>query len=170
MSPVLWSRKTMLLSSLLVYPAVLLGGYVLWGKSAIMFWVYAAVWLGVIVLGRYFVCRRCKYYGVDCPTFGYSYIACMFKKDESKPFSGRACHIDILVQMIVMFLPVLAWILGAFDIVVPKYDTADHILMGIYVTLIVLTLYVHSTAGCSRCDIAECRMSRASRELKSRAQ
>ena len=57
MSRVPWSRRTMLLNSLLFYPAVFLGGYVLWGKSAVMFWVYAAVWLGVIVLGRYFVCR-----------------------------------------------------------------------------------------------------------------
>ena len=41
----------MLLNSLLFYPAVFLGGYVLWSKSAVMLWVYAAVWLGVIVPG-----------------------------------------------------------------------------------------------------------------------
>ena len=160
----------MLLNSLLFYPAVFLGGYVLWGKSAAMFWVYAAVWLGVIVLGRYFVCRRCKYYGAACPTFGYSYLARMFKKDETKPFSGLACYIDILVQVLVMLLPVLAWILGGLHVVVPSYDTIDHVLTGVYVALAVLMLGVHSATGCARCDIAECRLSRAARDLKSKGQ
>ena len=170
MSWVQWSRQTMLLNSLLFYPAVFLGGYVLWGKSLAMFSVYAAVWLGVIVLGRYFVCRRCKYYGVDCPSFGYSYLARMFKKDESKGFSGLACHIDTLVQMVVMLLPVLAWIFGVLDIVVSRYGTIDHVLMGIYVALAVAMLGVHSTTGCNRCDIAECRLSKAAREPKGKAE
>ena len=159
----------MLLNSLLFYPAVFLGGYVLWSKSAAMFWVYAAVWLGVIVLGRYFVCRRCQYYGADCPTFGYSYMARIFKKDESKPFSGLACHIDVFVQMLVMLLPVLAWILGGLHVVVPRYDTIDHVLTGTYVALAVSMLGVYTATGCSRCDIAECRLSRAARDLKSKA-
>jgi hypothetical protein len=166
MSSVNWSRKTMLLNALLFWPTVFLGGYVLWGKSAAMFWVYAAVWLGIIVLGRYFVCRRCKYYGVNCPTFGYSYLARMFKKDESNPFSGRACHIDALLQMLVMLLPVLAWIFSAFDIVVSKYSTTDHVLSGVYLILGLLMLGAHSATGCSKCDIAECRMSKAAKERK----
>lgn len=168
MNRVIWPRKTMLLNALLFWPAVFLGGYVLWDKSAAMFWAYVAIWLGIIVLGRYFVCRRCKYYGVDCPTFGYSYLARMFKKDESKPFSGRACHIDALVQMLVMLLPILAWIFSACDIVVSEYGTVDHALTGEYVALGLLMLGAHSATGCSRCDIAECRMSRAARGIKSK--
>jgi hypothetical protein len=160
----------MLLNALLLYPTVFLGGYVLWDKSAVVFWVYVAVWLGVIVLGRYFVCRRCEYYGTDCPSFGYSYLARMFKKDKTRPFSGLACHIDALVQMLVMLLPVLAWILGALDIVFPKYETTDHILMGIYVTLTASMLAIHTATGCNRCDIAECLLSRAARDLKPKAQ
>jgi hypothetical protein len=107
---------------------------------------------------------------VACPSFGYSYMARIFKKDESKPFSGLACHIDAFVQMLVMLLPVLAWMLGAFDIAVAKYKTTDHIIMGIYVIVAVLMLSVHSVTGCNRCDIAECRLSRASRDLKHKAQ
>ncbi len=170
MSRVPWSRRTMLLNSLLFYSALFLGGYVLWGKSAVMFWVYAAVWLGVIVLGRYFVCRRCRYHGVDCPSFGYSYLARMFKKDESKRFSGLACHIDILVQVLVMLLPVLAWIFGGLHVVVPKYDTIDHVLTGTYVALALSMLGVHTATGCNRCDIAECRLSKAARESKGKTQ
>lgn len=166
MSRVKWWRQTMLLNSLLFYAAVLLGGYILCEKSTVIFWLYAAVWLGVIVLGRYFVCRRCKYYGVDCPSFGFSHLARMFKKDESRGFSGLACHIDILVQVLAMLLPVLAWIFSAFDIVVRRYDTTDHVLVGIYVALAFLMLSVHSATGCNRCDIAECRLSKATRELK----
>jgi hypothetical protein len=170
MNRVLWSRQTMLLNSLLFYPAVILGGYVLWEKSLVMFSVYAAVGLGVIVLGRHFVCRRCRYYGVDCPSFGYSYLARMFRKDETKPFSGLACHIDILVQVLVMLLPVLAWIFDGLHVVVPTYDTIDHVLTGTYVVLAVSMLGVHTTTGCNRCDIAECRLSKAARESKGKTQ
>ena len=166
MSRVMWSRQTMLLNALLFYPAVILGGYILWGKSAAMFWVFTGVWLGVIVLGRYFVCRRCKYYGMDCPTFGYSYLARMFKKDETEPFSGLACHIEILVQVLVMLLPVLAWIFGGLHIIVPRYDTIDHVLTGAYVALALSMLGVYTATGCNRCDIAECRLSKAAREPK----
>jgi hypothetical protein len=49
MGRVTWSRQTMLVNSLPFYPAVFLGGYALWGQSAVMFWVYAAVRLRVIV-------------------------------------------------------------------------------------------------------------------------
>jgi hypothetical protein len=170
MREVPWSRRTMLLNSLLFYPAVFLGGYVLWGKSVVMFSVYAAVWLGVIFLGRYLVCRRCKYYGADCPTFGYSHLARMYKKDETKPFSGLACHIEILVQVLVMLLPVLAWILGGLHVVVPRYETIDHVLTGTYVALAVSMLGVYTATGCNRCDIAECRLSKAARESKSKPQ
>ena len=166
----MWSRQTVLLNSLLFYPTVILGGYVLWEKSLVMFSVYAGVGLGVIVLGRYFVCRRCRYHGVDCPSFGYSYLARIFKKDESKGFSGLACHIDTLVQMVVMLLPVLAWIFGALDIVVSRYGNTDHLLMGIYVALAVSMLGVHTTTGCNRCDIAECRLSKAARESEGKTQ
>ena len=31
-------------------------------------------------------------------------------------------------------------------------------------------LGVHSATGCNRCDIAECRLSRAARDLKSKEQ
>jgi hypothetical protein len=165
MSQIVWPRKTMLLNSLLFYPMVFIGGYVLWGKSAAMFWVYAAVWFGVIVLGRYFVCRSCKYYGVDCPTFGYSYLARVFRRDASKPFNGRACDIDMLAQMLVMLLPILAWIFSAAGFVVSKYGTVDHALMGVYMVGF-LGLSVHSKNGCSKCDIAECRLSKAAKERK----
>ena len=168
MSSINWSRKTMLLNALLFWPTVFLGGYVLWGKSAAIFWVYVAVWLGVIVLGSYFVCRNCKYYGTDCPTFGYSYLARMFKKDESKPFSGRACHIHALVQMLVMLLPMLAWIFSLCDVVVSEYGKTDHILTGIYVALGILMMCVHNSTGCSKCDIVECRLSKAAKERRSK--
>ena len=160
----------MLLNSLLFYPAVFLGGYVLWGKSAVMFWVYAAVWLGVIVLGRYFVCRRCQYYGVACPSFGYSYLARIFKKDESKPFSGLACHIDAFVQMLVMLLPVLAWILGAFDIAVAEVRHHRSHPHGDICHSRRLDAGRTQRYRLRRCDIAECRLSRASRDLKHKAQ
>jgi hypothetical protein len=160
----------MLLNALLFWPMVFLGGYVLWGKSAVIFWIYTAVWLGILTLGRYFVCRRCKYYGTDCPTFGFSHIARIFRRDESKGFNGRACEIDALVQMLVMLLPILAWIFSAFDIVVSKYGTTDHIIMGVYVTLGLLMMAAHSANGCSKCDIVECRLSKAAKERKSKAQ
>ena len=169
MSSVNWSRKTMLLNALLFWPSVLLGGYVLWGKSAAMFWVYVAIWLGIIILGRYFACRSCKYYGVDCPTFGFSYIVRVFRKNESKGFTWRGCVIDMAANVVALLLPILAWIFSAFDIVVSDYGTVAHALMGVYVVLSLLIMAVHNATGCSRCDIAECRVSRAAKELKSKS-
>lgn len=43
MNRITWPRKTMLLNALLFWPAVFLGAYLLWGKSALMFGVYVAV-------------------------------------------------------------------------------------------------------------------------------
>jgi len=112
MNRVKWSRRTMLLNSLLFYFSDCarrirsvgeVDGNVLGVRSRLA---------GHNRPGRYFVCRRCKYYGVDCPSFAFSHLARMFKKDESRGFSGLACHIDILVQVLVMLLPVLAWILS----------------------------------------------------------
>lgn len=163
-----WSRGTMLLNSLLFYPAVIIGGYVLWDKSSPIFWAYIVIWLGILVLGRYYVCRRCKYYGRDCPTFGFSYLACMFRRDESQGFSGRACHIDIFFHMVGLFIPVLAWIMGAFNAVVSAYGTVDHALMGAYVVLVSLMMGVHSATGCNKCDIAGCRFSGAARESRAK--
>mgnify|MGYP001766750101 CR=1 FL=1 len=168
MSSVNWPRKTMLLNALLFWPAVFLGGYVLWGKSAAMFWTYFAIWIGIIVLGRYFVCRRCKYYGVDCPTFGFSHVVRVFRKDESKGFSWRGCVIDMGAHVLALLLPGLAWIFSAFDVVVSQYKTVDHALMGVYTVLALSMMAVHSVTGCSKCDIAECRVSKAAKELKSK--
>jgi len=140
----------------------------LWGKSSAIFWIYTAIWIGVFTLGRYFVCRRCKYYGTDCPTFGFSHIARIFRRDESKGFNGRGCEIDIVAHLLVMFLPFLAWIFGFFDIVVSKYSSTDHILTGVYVTLGLLMMCVHNATGCNKCDIAECRLSKAARDRKSK--
>ena len=168
MGSINWSRKTMLLNALLFWPTVFLGGYVLWGKSSAIFWIYTAIWIGIFTLGRYFVCRRCKYYGTDCPTFGFSHIARIFRRDESKGFNGRGCEIDIVAHLLVMLLPFLAWIFGFFDIVVSKYSSTDHILTGVYVTLGLLMMCVHNATGCNKCDIAECRMSKAARDRKSK--
>jgi hypothetical protein len=33
-----------------------------------------------------------------------------------------------------------------------------------------LMLFVHTATGCNRCDIAECRLSRAARDRKSKGQ
>jgi hypothetical protein len=164
-----WPRKTMMLNALIFWPMVFLGGYVLWGKSAAMFWVYVAVWVGIFILGRYFVCRRCKYYGTDCPTFGFSHIVRVFRRDQTKGFNGRGCEIDIAAHLIAMLLPILAWIFSAFDIVVSEYGTVDHTLMGVYLVLVILMMAAHSANGCSKCDIAECRLSKAAKESRQKS-
>jgi len=168
MNSVQWSRKVMLLNSLLFYPAIVIGGYALWYKSLTIFAVYVALWIVVLTAGRYLVCRRCKYYGKDCPTFGFSYIARIFRRDESKGFSGRACHIDIAAIGITLFLPTLTWILSAFNIVT-SYSNTDHAIMGVYQVLALLMLGVHSATGCNRCDIAECSFSKAAKEGRTKA-
>lgn len=158
-----WPRRTMILNSLLLYSTTLLGGYVLWWSSSLTFWLYLSLWIGVLTVGRYFVCRRCSNYGKVCPSFGFSYIVRIFPKDKTGVFSWPACAVDILAISLLLLLPIIVWILSLFEIVT-SYITLYHVLMAIYVLLVFLVLGAHSVTGCSRCNIAECRLSKAAKE------
>ena len=80
-----WPRSVMLLNIALGLASLLLGGYILWQTSPPFFWPYLAVWIGVLTVGRYFVCRSCPYYGQDCPTYGWGHLArLMYRRDETR--------------------------------------------------------------------------------------
>lgn len=153
----------MVLNSLLLYSTAIIGSYVLWENSSVVFWLYVSLWVGVLTLGRYFVCRRCSYYGKNCPSFGFSYIVRIFPKDRTGAFSWPACVVDISAISLILLLPMIVWILSSFDMV-PSYSTINHALMGIYVVLSFLMLGVHNITGCNKCDITECRLSKAAKE------
>jgi hypothetical protein len=160
-----WSRRTVVLNSLLLYSTALLGAYVLWENSSVVFWLYVSFWVGVLTVGRYFVCRRCSYYGKDCPSFGFSYIVRIFPKDRTGTFSWPACALDISAITLILIMPIIVWILSVFEIV-PNYSIINHALMGLYVALTLAMLGFHSVTGCNKCDIAECRLSKAAKERK----
>ena len=69
-----WPRSVMVLNIALGLASLLLGGYILWQTSLPFFWLYLGVWVGVLTVGRYFVCRSCPYYGQDCPTYGWGHL------------------------------------------------------------------------------------------------
>ena len=165
MSYPIWSRKVMFLNSALLYLLVLLGGCILFVKSLPTFWVYLFIWISILTMGRYYVCRPCPYYGQDCPSFGFGHLARIFPKDDKSAFSARACIIDIIAIGVSLSLPVVVWVLS----LVGKsavFDAMWHVLMGVYIVWTVAMVTVHEITGCRKCEIAECPTSRAAKERK----
>ena len=163
-----WPRRVMLLNLALSIPALFLGGYILWQTTQLFFWLYVAVWAGILTVGRYFVCRACPYYGQDCPTYGWGHLArLMFRRDETRGFNGPAAIIDFSTIVVAALLPVVAWVIG-FSGKVADFGTTEHILVGILLGLVAAGFVVHQGTGCSKCELEECPFSRAAQEKKRR--
>jgi hypothetical protein len=160
-----WSRKVMLLNISLMLPLVLLGGYILWQTTHLIFWLYLSIWLGILTVGRYYICHRCPYYGQDCPTYGWGHLARVFPKDDTRGFNTRGAMIDYAIIVTSLLLPVVAWLLSFFD-VVADFGTVEHVLIGIYLVLAIAVALVHDVTGCGKCELEECPMSKAAKEKK----
>jgi hypothetical protein len=160
-----WSRKVMLVNSALLYPVVLLGGALLYVNAMPIFWLYLFIWIAILTIGRYYVCRPCLYYGQDCPSFGFGHVARMFTKDGNNRFSARACIIDIIAIGVLLLLPVGVWVLSLFGMA-SVFGPLSQILMGVYVMGAVAMMTVHEMTGCRKCEIVECPTSRAAKERK----
>lgn len=159
-----WPRKSMLLTAPFMYATIPLGGYLLWDKSLIMFGIYVATWIGILTIGRHFVCRPCPHYGKDCPT-GFGHVVRIFPKDTTRKFSGRACIIDVLIIEAALLTPVVIWILSFFN-TIDDFSTAEHVLMGVYLALFLGFSTAHEVNGCSKCEQENCPASRVSRERR----
>ena len=162
-----WPRKAMLLTAPFMYAAMILGGYLLWDKSLVMFIVYAVIWIGILTIGRYFVCRPCPHYGNDCPT-GFGHIVRMFPKDTTREFSGSACITDVMAIEVAFLIPLIIWILS-FVGNIDDFSTAENVLMAIYLALFFGFSAFHEVDGCSKCQIENCPVSGVSRERKKNA-
>lgn len=161
-----WPRRAMLLNLALWLASVVLGSYILWQTTLLFFCLYLAVLIGILTVGRYFVCRTCPYYGQDCPTYGWGHLArLMFRRDETRGFNSRAAVIDFAAILAAALLPVIAWAIG-FSGKVADFGTTEHILMGIYLLLVISAFLVHQTTGCSKCELEECPFSKAAQEKK----
>ena len=156
-----WPRSAMLLNIALGLASSLLGGYILWRTSVPLFWPYLGVWIGVLTVGRYFVCRSCPYYGQDCPTYGWGHLTrLMYRRDETRGFNGRAATIEFGVIFVTNLLPVIAWAVS-FSGQIAEFGRTEHILTGAYLALAVAGLMVHQRTGCTRCELEECPFSGA---------
>jgi len=161
-----WPRRVMLLNLALWLSSVVLGSYILWQTTLLFFCLYLAVLIGILTVGRYFVCRTCPYYGQDCPTYGWGHLArFVFRRDETRGFNNRAAVIDFAAILAGALLPVIAWAIG-FSGKVADFGTTEHILMGIYLLLVISAFLVHQTTGCSKCELEECPFSKAAQEKK----
>ncbi|MGQ9571728.1 MAG: hypothetical protein ACUVV3_00850 [Dehalococcoidia bacterium] len=161
-----WPRSAMLLNLALWFPLVILAGYVLWQTTLLFFSLYVALLVGILTLGRYFVCRTCPYYGQDCPTYGWGHLArLMFRRDETRGFNGRAAVIDFSAIVATGLLPVIVWLIG-FSGNLVDFGTVEHILMGVYLVLLITAFVVHEATGCGKCELEECPFSKAAREKR----
>ena len=154
-----YSHRTMYLNIVLFYPTLFLGGYLLQGKSMVLFLVYSIMLVLTILTGRYVICRACHYYGKACPSFGFSYLARIFPKDETGNFNGRAALIETRIITGCLLLPVLSLVLSWFGMV-EKYSFLEYNLMVIYVALLISVDVVHRVTGCNKCEIKDCPLSK----------
>ena len=159
-----WPRKSMLLTAPFMYATIPLGGYLLWYKSLVIFGIYIATWIGILIIGRHLVCRACPHYGEDCPT-GFGHIVRMFPKETTKEFSGFACIADVLVIEAAFIIPVVIWILSFFN-TIDDFSTLEHVLMGLYLALFFGFSAAHTVNGCNKCQLENCPASGVSRERK----
>lgn len=156
-----WPRSLMLLNIALGLASLLLGGYILWQTSPPFFWLYLGVWVGVLTVGRYFVCRSCPYYGQDCPTYGWGHLTrLMYRRDDVRGFNSRAATIEFGVILVTDLLPVIAWA-TSFSGQVAEFGRNEHILTACYLALAVAGLLVHQRTGCAKCELEECPFSGA---------
>ncbi|UCH86069.1 MAG: hypothetical protein JSU97_05875 [Dehalococcoidia bacterium] len=163
-----WPRRVMLLNLALFIPALFLGGYILWQTTQLFFWLYIVVWVGILTVGRYFVCRTCPYYGQDCPTYGWGHLTrLMFRRDETRGFNVAAGVIEFATTIVATLLPVIAWVIG-FSGKVADFGTTEHILVGILLGLVAAGFVVHQGTGCSKCELEECPFSKAAQEKRRR--
>jgi hypothetical protein len=159
----------MLLNIALGLASLLLGAYILWQTSRPFFWLYLGVWIAILTVGRYFVCRTCPYYGQDCPTYGWGHLArLMYQRDEKGRFNSRAATIEFGVIFATDLLPIIAWAIG-FSGQVAEFGTTEHILTGGYLALALTGLMVHQRTGCARCELEECPFSGAAQKKRRRA-
>ena len=156
------SLKTMVLNSVLFWPSLILGGYLLWVKSTPLFLVYSIILIATIITHRYIICRSCFYYGKPCPSFGFSYLAQLFPKADDKPFNGKAAVIETGILIVCWLLPVLLLILSWTD-TIDSYSLLEYVLTGIYVTLLLVVSGFHLITGCSKCEIRECPINKVSK-------
>lgn len=145
-----------------------LGACILFVKSLALFIPYVVLWAGIMTVNRYFICCACRYYGDDCPTFGWSYLAPVFPRRADARFNARAAMAEAAETIIIVCLPLLAWVLSAFR-VVGAYTMAEHLIVSVYGVLAVAALVVHQTTGCGHCDVAECPWSKAHKNRKAMA-
>ena len=156
-----WPRRVMLLNIALGLASLLLGGYILWQTSLPFFWLYVGVWIGILTVGRYFVCRSCPYYGQDCPTYGWGHLTrAMYRRDETRGFNSRAATIEFGVIFVADLLPVIAWGIS-FSGQIAEFGRTEHMLTGGYLALAVAGLLVHQRTGCARCELKGCPFSGA---------
>ena len=161
-----WPRRVMLLNIALGLAALLLGGYILWQTSRLFFWLCLGIWITILTVGRYFVCRTCPYYGQDCPTYGWGHLArLMYRRDETRGFNSRAAAIEFGVLLVAALLPVIAWAIS-FSGQIAEFGRTEHILMGGYLALALAGLLVHERAGCARCELEECPFSGAAQKKR----
>lgn len=157
MAPNTFSYRIMLLNMALFYPALILGGYLLWGKSMPLFILYAAGLAATLMIGRYVVCRPCPYYGKPCPSFGFSYLAKIFPKARDRSFNGTAAAAETRIITLFLLMPIVPMALSWFGLA-EAYMVYEYILMFVYVSLVFATDVVHKETGCNKCPVEACPM------------
>ncbi|UCG90679.1 MAG: hypothetical protein JSU57_02820 [Candidatus Heimdallarchaeota archaeon] len=154
----LWTTKTMVINTSLFVLSILISISILAQKSIEGLIIFLVCIFVIIIPFRWVVCRNCKYYGLICPSFGFSLIAKIFppKKPEERVFQRTAVIVDFFLIGFTFLIPVIIWIASFLPINSVYYSQLDHVVMIGYIILALVMTFVHNRTACSKCDITDC--------------
>ncbi|MFX0124423.1 MAG: hypothetical protein ACFFAE_12345 [Candidatus Hodarchaeota archaeon] len=153
-----WPIRTMAINTTLFVLTILLSIAILAQKSIEGLIIFLVCLFFIIIPFRWIVCRNCKYYGLICPSFGFSLVAKIFppKKPKERVFQSTAVVTDIFLIGFTFLIPVIIWIASFLQIDSVNYTLFDHVVMIGYVIFALVMALVHNRTACSKCDITDC--------------
>jgi len=157
-----WTTRTMVINSTLFVLTILLTVIILVQKSIEGLILFLLCLFIIIIPFRWIICRNCKYYGLICPSFGFSLVAKLFppKKPEARIFQRTPVVIDVFLIGFTFLIPIIIWIASFLPNYSIYYSPFDHFVMIGYILLALVMTIVHNRTACSKCDIKDCWLCR----------
>ena len=154
-----WTETNIKFNLYAILVLIVYTSFILLIKNWIFLIIYIIFWLIYIIIGRYVTCRHCDYLGKPCPSWNMGLIAAkIYTRSDKKNFAEAGIWklfiLDIVPLMLAHILPIFIYFFPFF--ISLGLNILDWILISLYMILLGITLYIHQTKGCSKCNIEGC--------------
>ncbi len=163
MSGAPWTKRDITLNLIALISLVTFASFILIIKNWIFLLIYGLFWVIYIFVGRYVTCRHCDYLGKPCPSWNMGLIASkLYTRSDKKNFAEAGLWklfvLDILPLMLADLYPIIIYFAPIFTPI--GLTVVDWYILGFYITILLITLYIHQTKGCNKCNIKSCPLSK----------